>query len=420
MEREITATERAVWKQGMISLNIVMIARITGNISAHDLRKAWKILQQKHPMLAVHLQKRQQGIFFTSNNCEDIPVRELAATSDNFWQYVAMQELHTPFDDFTNKPFIRSVLIHSDNKVELLIVCHHCICDGLSATFLIRDILNCLSGQQNLVAQSSEKLVMDKLLPPTAQPNKAMMLAVSLGNLLFAKLKRIEHIPKISMEENSIATWDIDQHQTAVLLAACKKHQVTVHAALLAILQAAQYNIQGDGKKYFARNYTPVNLRNRLTASVRENFGLYAAEAYISCKYNPRENIWQNAQRFQQSIKDSVGDDKVIAPLNIINSIDANLLDRLLVYLYKKQSVQYGYGLSNLGNINLNTKYADLILEAIHASVYVKRAEKTLALLTLNKQIYFTLTYRPAQISTKTVVCLRENVLQLLAESILE
>ncbi len=413
MKREMLNSERAVWKRGAISLNIVMVAKITGSIKTNDLKKTWLLLQKKHPIINAHIELQGQKSFFSTIDTVEIPIREVIATTPNSWESEALNELHTPFDTDSKQPLIRLVLVQSSKRVELLVICHHCLCDGLSATYLIRDILNCISGQPELVTPSSNHLLLDKLIPPTVTLNRGQKIGFKVANFLLGGLKPAYPAAKFEMPVHKFTTWHLNQEDTASFIATCKKNRVTVHAAILAILQAAQYKVQGDSKNYFKKNYTPVSVRDKLTNTVEENFGLYASESYIDCPYNPNLTIWENGQIFHNNIKNSTSDKKIFSPILIANRIKANLFDWLLLYLYKKQKIQFGYSLSNLGSLNLPTHYGDLSLDGIYASVYVKRVEKTLALFTINKKIHFTLTYRPTDIAPETISLIKKEIINL-------
>ena len=415
MKRKLLGSERAVWKRGAISLNLVVIAHIKGGIPPAQLKKSWQILQEKHPLLRVHLEQDQQTEFLVTKGTDDIPVREVTSTADGNWQTEALTELHTPFNNFSTLPLVRSVLVPSGDQVELIITCHHCICDGLSATYLIRDILHCLVGQSEHVQPSSADLLLDNMVPPAVKVPVLIEKGLRVTNFLFGKLKQLDHVASIPMQENRILGWNINKGQTAALLVACKKNKVTVHTAISTIFQAAQYAVQGDKEPFLKRMYTPISVRGKLTQNVADNFGLYASEAYIPCPYNPGKSFWENARDFQNNLRDALTDQKVFSSIIVANTLLPTLLDRLLLYLYKKQTIQFGYIISNLGNLNFPQKYGRLVLKGIHGPVgYVQRAEKTLTVLTVNKEMFFTFTYRPTVISAKTIASIKENAMKML------
>ncbi len=415
MKRKLLGSERVVWKRGAISLNLVVVAHVKGVVTSAELEKSWQVLQEKHPMLKVHLEQDQQTEFFVTEGTGHIPVREVPLTAYSDWQTEAVAELHTPFDNFSTMPFARSVLLTAADRFSLIVTCHHCICDGLSATFLIRDILNCLAGQPELVRPSSEDLLLDNMIPAAVKLPAWLKKGLAGVNFLAGKLKKLNHAALIPMPESRILAWNITADQTASLLAASKKNKVTVHTTISTIFQAAQYDVQGDKEAFLRKIYTPVSVRGKLNRNVGENFGLYASEAYIPWGYMPEEPFWENARGFQKILTDSITDQKVFSAILLVNTLRPALIDRLLLFFYKKQTVKFGYIISNLGNLNFPEKYGSFTLEGINGPVgYVRRAEKTLSVLTVNKKMFFTFTYRPTVISADTIASIKNNAMRLL------
>ncbi len=416
MKRKLSSVERTIWKRGVISLNIVTGARIKGHIHADALRKAWLVLQEKHPLLQVHLQEDARSILLTSEGSSAIPVREAdASDGETSWQKEALAELQHPFTSFSKEPLVRSVLLHSSDHDDLLISCHHCISDGLSTTFLLRDLLHCLVGQEQRVVPSTG-IPFDKTTIPSSVklsfPVRSVLQTASFLSSIF--LKPLHSGREIVMADSRLLSWTADQHETTSFLAACKEKKVSVHSAITALFQAAQFTVQGNKKSFFDKVYTPVSVRDRLSRPVGEAFGLYASETYVPCRYNPEEDFWQNTRRIQKSIKAYLSDSKIFTLVLAVNSVNQDLLDRLLIYLLNKQSIRFGYIISNLGRLDFPAQYGDLTLTAIHGPIiYVPCAEKTLTLSMFEQKLSFSLTYQPGTIGEETIHQLQEEAMAL-------
>jgi NRPS condensation-like uncharacterized protein len=417
MNRKLTGSERSVWKRGAISLNIVIVAHIQGRIFRNELQRAWQILQKLHPLLGVHLEEKGDTEFLTSANTAIIPVREVIATTDTDWQLEALKELQTPFQNFSNAPFVRSVLMHSDKHCRLIISLHHCICDGLSATYLLRDILHCLSDQDDRVQQSADNLLMDNLIPSSVTLPFWQKAALKTVNLLFATRKppKAGSVVEIPMKKSEILAWHISQEQTTSLLKASKKNKVTVHTAIATLFLAAQKIVQGSAKDYYEKMYTPISVRNLLSKNVDTAFGLYASESYVSYRYDTKKTFWQNGQDYQKELKRTLTDQKAFNSILMANALLPAILDRILLNLYRKQTIQFGYIISNLGNLSLAEHYGSLTLDGINGPIgYVQRAEKTLSVLTVNGKMHFTFTYQPEVLTSDTLLAIRNTAMSLL------
>jgi NRPS condensation-like uncharacterized protein len=402
----------------VVSTNIVVTAKISGSIRAAELRQAWLVLQGKHPLLAVHLEEEGPELCFNSDGCAAIPVREVAGEGEESWQDEALGELDAPFAANTRQPLVRSVLLDLGDAVFLIICGHHAICDGLALSFLVRDLLYCLSGQQELVKASADIVFDSSMAPSTVTvPWWLQALLVPL-NFLFGKIiKPLADPAAVSKEKTRALYWEISQEQTAALHKACRKNKVAEHSALTALFQAAQYYIQGDANKIYQQVYTPVSVRNRLNTKVGTDFGMYASDTYIRCRYDPDQDFWQNARQFQLKIKESITDQKMFGKILLAGLVHPNLLDRIMVKAVSNIKVQSGYIISNLGRLKMPVTYGHLTLEGFRGPLaYIGHVEKPLAVVAINGKYSFTFSYRPTVISSAELTRVRDKAMALLAE----
>lgn len=78
--------------------------------------------------------------WFTSVGVKEIPVDIVPRKSDDHWIKVFSEACQIPFE-FDARPAIRFILVQSPIKSELIILCHHIICDGMSLAYLARDLM---------------------------------------------------------------------------------------------------------------------------------------------------------------------------------------------------------------------------------------------------------------------------------------
>ncbi len=415
-KRQLSGPERICWKRDAISLNIVLSATLEGSIRSEDLARAWALLQGKHPMLRAHLEEIQDSVFFSFNNEGKIHIREVEAAAENQLEKELISELQTPFEPMSGQLLVRSVLIQSKGRVQLLLTCHHCISDALSVAYLLRDVLYCLSGQENRVPVYEDISVTRDTLPAHIQIPFLVKAGIAAANFFISTLlPPLKTVEKIETKESEVLLWSISREQTAGLVAACKKQGVTVHAAISTLFQEAQQNIQGE-KSFYKKIYTPVNIRSRLRPEVGGAFGLFASEAYIPCKYDSKKDFWDNVQIVHDTIKHKTTDAKVLNLLLIADAVKPEVIDRVSVFLMKKiSSLHFGYIISNLGRLNFKERYGDLTLKAMNGPViYIPLVEKTLTLLTVNQQMFFTFTYQPTSILLTEIEQVRDNAMELL------
>ena len=128
--RQITNLER-YFSLSPYSL-VAIIARIRGTVSQDMLKTAVSKVQQRHQNLRIRIEMDDNHVpWFTSENVQDIPIKIELRESETHWQAVLKKECKIPFE-FDSRPAIRFILVQSPSESDLIILCHHIICDGMS------------------------------------------------------------------------------------------------------------------------------------------------------------------------------------------------------------------------------------------------------------------------------------------------
>ena len=156
----------------MVSLR----AKIIGHVPADEFKKAIEDARKRHASLAVRvgLDEDSNGWFIT-DNVPEIPIRVLIRQDDSHWLRTIETENRIPFD-FERGPLVRFVLLtspHSKQPIsDLIVCCHHCICDGLSLCYIIRDILSFLTNPNHAIEENPfPSPLSEKTLPKTSRLN---------------------------------------------------------------------------------------------------------------------------------------------------------------------------------------------------------------------------------------------------------
>ena len=138
-ERRVTPLER-LFRRSPYSI-VTMVARIKGSVSESMLIHAVSRVQQRHPNLRVRIKEDNDHVpWFTPEGVGEIPVDATPRESDDHWIKVHQEASQIPFE-FDARPAIRFILVQSPSISELIILCHHIICDGLSLAYLARDLM---------------------------------------------------------------------------------------------------------------------------------------------------------------------------------------------------------------------------------------------------------------------------------------
>jgi hypothetical protein len=416
MEREITGSERAVWKRGIISLNLVCAAHLhPGCLREDDLPHALACLQRHHPLLGVHLEQREGRDLFVRKRTGDIPVRVIHGAEATRWRNELVRELQTPFAGTGHVPLVRLLVVHSPVETTLIMTVHHCIGDGISLVLAIRDLLAFLGGCGDEVDASGVKNCFPRIFSPDMPAPRPLGAALRVANGLLGFLPPPSDTLRIEMENNRAVCWQLDQETTRAFLRACRENRVTVHAALVTLFLAAQSDIQGGRGAATKRVYSPVSIRRELRPNPGECFGLFATDSSLSRSYHHHIPFWENVRAVQIDLRRSTNLGKILFPLHVVNTLSPHLVDRLVVAMYRRKRLRFGWCLSNLGLLDIPVRYGPIHLYGISPPIfYVQRAEKTVSILTMDNRMFFSLIHRPQRISVDTVDAIQERAMQLL------
>jgi NRPS condensation-like uncharacterized protein len=309
VERKATSAER-FFTRSPFSI-VTMVARIKGNVTEEMLKNAVDKAQQRHTLLRVRIKDDHEHIqWFTSEDAQDIPIEIVPRKSENDWIKIHAASSKIPFE-FETRPAIRFILVQSVDISELIILCHHIICDGMSLAYLARDLMIHLGDPAREV----------EVLPaPAAIDLDNLPSDVSQSGLVKTVIKRMnqkwaEETVFFDDEDYKILTqtyWDNINHaffsielseaETSALVARCKEENVTVNSALTAAFAGAQSFVEGN-KPYHAALAVGVSLRDRIPNPAGEGMGYYAGAVELKFKYNHKRSFWENARKFHKIIQ---------------------------------------------------------------------------------------------------------------------
>jgi NRPS condensation-like uncharacterized protein len=288
-----------------------MVARIKGNVTEEMLTHAVSKVQQRHPNLRVRIEDdAEHRPWFTSEGVGEIPIEVVSRTSADQWIQVYHEACRVPFE-FDVQPAIRFILVQSAAESELMIFCHHIICDGLSLAYLARDLMVHLGDPTREV----------EVLPdPVPIGLDNMPEAMSLSGIAKFFVNRINNkweaervfFTQEDYEDLNQAYWEnythqmlpveLSEAQTRALVERCRAEKVTVNSALTAAFVAAQVMVQGDSPDRRSV-FVGASFRDRLPHPAGETMGFYAGAAQLKFKYDTRKGFWDNARTFHRKVQ---------------------------------------------------------------------------------------------------------------------
>lgn len=334
-ERKVTGAERFFANSPFST--VTMVARIKGNVTKEMLENAVEKAQQRHALLRVRIKEGHEGeLWFTSDNVQEIPIEIIPRTSQNDWIKVHAEGSEIPYE-FGTRPAIRFILVHSPDISELIILCHHIICDGMSLAYLARDLMVHLGdpAAEAQVLPAPEPITLENL-PDDVVPS-------GLIKYFINRIKRkwndeIVFFDQDDYEALNQAYWDAYRHEvlsielseaeTATLVARCREENVTVNTAIITAFSGAQSFVVGE-KPHHAQTVTAVSLRDRLPQPPGEGMGYYALGLQLKYKYNSRKSFWENARSYHKKIRANISNKKVFGDLPAFLQMDSNIYEAL-------------------------------------------------------------------------------------------
>jgi NRPS condensation-like uncharacterized protein len=307
-ERKITPIER-LFTRSPCSI-VTMVARIKGDVSESMLRDAVSKVQQRHPNLRVRITEDADGEpWFTSERAGEIPVEVVPRESDTQWIRVVQESSQIAFE-FETQPAIRFILLQSPTTSELVILCHHIICDGLSLAYLARDLMAHLGDPTREVEVLPDPVPIDREnIPEDVSVNAVVRFFINRTNKKWEADKTI--FDQEDYRNLNEAYWthyshqllcvELSEAQTLALVDRCRNEEVTVNSALATAFAGAPTVVQGK-KPHHPSIGVAGNLRDRLQRPVGEVMGFYAGLVRLEFKYSSGNKFWENARRFHRKV----------------------------------------------------------------------------------------------------------------------
>jgi NRPS condensation-like uncharacterized protein len=334
-ERQVSGAER-FFSHSPFS-TVTMVARIKGYVSEDMVKIAVEKAQQRHALLRTRISDAQKGkLRFTSSEVLEIPIEIVPRTSENDWIEIHAERAKIPYE-FEKRPAIRFILVHSTEVSELIILCHHMICDGMSLAYLARDLMVYLGDPmaEPQVLPAPKPISLDNL-PSDVAPSGLIKYFINK-----IRQKWADEIVYFDQEDYAAlnkAYWDNYQHQilsvelseseTVDLVARCRKEKVTVNTALITAFSGAQKFVVGE-KPHHVKTVSAVSLRDRLPTSPGESIGYYALGLEVKYKYSSNKTFWENARIYHKKIMSNISNKKVFGDLPSFLQMDSNIYEAL-------------------------------------------------------------------------------------------
>jgi hypothetical protein len=265
--RRLLLLERTMYRDGRTPFTSVFTIQLFGRLVEGRLRQALARLQAKHPLLRCVIEDGADSEgprFVLQDHPASIRLRIVERKNDDHWQTEVRREWVTPFDAIRD-PLVRLVWLRGSEVSELILVGHHCICDGQSGMTLLRECLSAYDEPEKDLGTYDALGAIEDVVPATLLKDRSfrrrMRWKIGLLRLilLWQRRKRARSASPIRGDQMYFNRWSLDKGASLTLTERCRAEGVTVLAAMsVAFLQAFR---EVRGTQALRKVYTMVNAR---------------------------------------------------------------------------------------------------------------------------------------------------------------
>lgn len=432
MNRPLSPMEHVVWLvDQVVSLNFVMIARISGALSEPVLRRALDMVQEKHPALKCKF-KRGDVPGFVSQDVPKIPLRIIERKDENHWQEVAEKEMSQQFP-WTEGPLVRVVQLTSRDKSDLLVTFCHIIADGISGVNVAHHLLK-IAGKLSRGETIETEPPLPELPTPLDLIRKDLKFPPEFLDI-FGRIRQTFHKPvELPGEDDTppekrrtrVIQRVLSQTETQKLAARSKQEKTSVHGALsAAALQAVVEQVRrapGIRKKgaLTIGCFSPVNMRRYFSNSIVEDVGNFNSFAIHYQSIDENASIWPEARKIKKSLERelkfgrdikstrNVGDPAKtnVTPIDMARNLNKTFPPVMI---------------TNMGRLNIPEQFGNLELAELHFVVSINPHVKNgfaLVIYTFRGHLTINFLYSEPYISRERANTMVESTMKRLKDAI--
>jgi NRPS condensation-like uncharacterized protein len=373
--RPLGAIEEFLWLFDHSSpKHFCSIAEIQGSATMDAWRTALDALQKRHPMLSVCIDSTYNRVPHF-RRVEDQPIPLRICQDDAIWEREAEFEIRTLFDP-AKAPLFRVSLIPGTEKTVLLLVAHHSIADGISVTFLLRDLLAALSGGS--LSQQAFPPSIDEFagVPVRTSSEPGVRFSYDLAR------KCVESPVHVTSKA-------LSSELTGSLQQRSRQENTTVHGVICAAAAIAARELHPPWAENPLRIFSPVNIREIYGLEDQSIAAFTKAQTVI--EWNPSANLWEIARFVYSNLAPFKAKQANDAVLRAISSAMATNMNVEQGAEFNRQAFSEEIMVSNLGRIPFEPDFGKLAIKSLWAPVLLRghQPEQSIGVATIGGVLHF-------------------------------
>lgn len=422
MNRILTPTEHLMWLSYKNSAeNVTLSATINGSFPIDLLAEALAWLQLRHSRLQVKIVDNQNQPYFTLENVPHIPLRVINRQGEEHWCQEMVEELLHPVA-WNEQPLLRVLLLHSDDISNLIITFHHCIGDGLSGAYLIRDILQFIGEPDSPREVLPGLPPIDEIIPDTKNLVEDNLNNLTEADSILAAIYRNNSEVNLSQGHPiRLFSWTLSSGETTKLVNRCRKEETSVHGALCAAFLLAIAAEINSANEIILKCHTPINLRKYLTIPVGENLGEYITRPITTHRLSQKTNFWDLAREVKYKLNEYIANGKLFDDVLKARALLSNNTNHSKENPDARDIGGMDIAITNVGKLNIKQQFGKLQLQELNL---MATGPNSLPLLigvaTIEEKMCFTCRYQTSLLPEAIAYNIKNQAMEQLLTAIVE
>jgi len=375
--RTLGAFEKNFWLLDQIdSKDFALAADIEGVRSITSWQQAVSSAQQRHPNLSVRIVQDQFSRPILEHVDQlSIPFRVLDADDDYRWEQEVEKELSTRFNT-AEGPLLRIVLVQKPASAVLILAAHHAVADGTSLSYLIRDILNAVSGNE--------------LPAMNPQPSNDETLGLPEDVITTVSDKQYTWTDQNKAVAPKVSSIRVKKEITGKLIEKSREEKTTVHGALCAAVLILSRKMRSEWSDKKIEMISPICARRPL--GLDDNYGLNITTHAVYFEGEQHLSFWDVARLAKAGLAGTDAEEHVKNYINFFRGITFNSADIQQMVDILKNAFNHEIMVTNLGKIKYSTEFSKLKLKAVYGPMVRsgKGKEQTIGVITSNGSLCLT------------------------------
>lgn len=420
MQRNLILGERIMYADAQAPVNCVFTTTIRGRISQANLNTALARLQESHPLLKASIRRNAYGrpYFFADGQAPGIPIRKVQWKSDYDWIAISEEEWSIPFD-VDNGPLARVVWIRDTNASQLMLVCPHCICDGVTIVTLMRELLALIDCPHRELPANSVFHSIRQIVPCSAPVNKVKILKSAIHSFVtYLGLSFKKNRVGTTKGKDYLVHWKLNPKATSLLVSRCKEEGISVYSALCVSFLEAFRQVRKE--KACNQVICPVDIR-RLVPEIKDDMMFaFAPIIKLSIRKDSSPGFWEKARRLKEDI--NAGIESLNAYEQLLAGEYYHASVKKIVDFLMTEDSGHDFTFSNMGRLNISTEYNSFQIDTIFSATvaFPWKNPTTLVVSTFRGQMDFAFISNTHFLSYEEAISIKGKGLALILEELIK